>query len=197
MCDVILVVLIAIGCPILQKHYKEIVNHVNPEQLLVQLKTNGLVTTEEEYILMNSDLTPQKRTKLLLIQLQFKDPSNCIQLFYQCLRAEKEHSGHQYLADLLEPDIRAGESQPPVTSPGGASNSTAAITGAEIDSILPKLKLYWMKVAEMLSAPQEMVDNITTSSQDPEEQARMFFQQYTVYSRKEKIYHALDQLGAE
>ena len=47
----------------------------------------------------------------------------------------------------------------------------------------------------MLDAPQEMINNITASSQDPEEQARMFLEHYTLYAGKENIYQSLDQLG--
>ena len=115
-------------------------------------------------------------------------------LYHECLREEKEHSGDQYLADLLEPDICAFESQHLVPISRGASNSNAAgMTESEIDTILPVLTLYLMQVAEKLNAPQEMVNHITSSSQDPEEQVRLFLQYYTVYTRK-NIYHTLDQL---
>ena len=185
-------------CAIIKKHYEEIVSHVNPEQLLVQLKPRGLVTVEEEYMLLNANFSPQKRTKLLLCNLHFKNPNNSVFLFHECLRKEKEHSGHQYLADLLEPDIRAFESQRQVPNSRGASNSNAAgMTESEIDRILPTLTFYWMQVAEMLDAPQEMINEITSSSQDPEEQARMFLQCYTLYSRKDNIYRALQQLGTK
>ena len=181
---------------IIKKHYAEIVRHVNPEQLLVQLKPRGLVTVEEEYMLLNANFSPQKRTKLLLLNLHFKNPNNSVLLFHECLREEKEHSGHQYLADLLEPDVRAFESQRQVPISRGASNLNAAgMAESEIDTILPVLTLYWMQVAEKLNAPQEMVNRITSSSQDPEEQARLFLQYYTIYARKENIYHTLDQLG--
>lgn len=181
---------------ILRKHYEEIVNHVSPEQLLIQLITHNLVTQEEQYMLLNQNFSPQKRTQLLLVQLSSKNPNNCVQLFCQCLRAETQHTGHQYLADLLERDIREHESQSKVAANRGASDpNTVVLTESEIDSLLPTLTSYWTQIAEILSAPQEMVTNITTSSQDPEQQARMFLQQYTLYARKENIYQALDQLG--
>ena len=94
---------------IIKKHYAVILSHVNPEKLLVQLKICDLVTQEEEYMLLDANFSPQKRTKLLLLSLHSKDPNNSVLLFYQCLRVEKEHSGHQYLADLLESDIRKSE----------------------------------------------------------------------------------------
>ena len=185
-------------CAIIRKHYEKIVNHVNPEQLLVQLESRGLVTAEEQYMLLNTNFSPQKRTKLLLLHLHSKNPNNAILLFHECLRAENEHSGHQYLADLLESDVRAFENQHQIPNSRGASNSNAAgMTGSEIDNILPTLTFYWMQVAEMLDAPQEMISDITSSSQDPEEQARMFLQRYTLYSRKGNIYRALQQLGTK
>ena len=182
---------------IVKKHYAEILSHVNPEKLLVQLKVCDLVTQEEEYMLLNANFSPQKRTRLLLLHLLSKDdPNDSVLLFYQCLRVEKEHSGHQYLADLLETDIREFESQSQVPDSKGAGNSSiAGMTKSEIDTILSIFTFYWIQVAEMLDAPQEMINNITASSQDPEEQARMFLQQYTLYSSKENIYRALDQLG--
>ena len=190
-----MIVVLNLVCAIIKKHYEEIVNHVNPEQLLVQLRPRGLVTQEEEYMLLNTFYSPQKRTKLLLLSLHFKNPNNSVLLFYECLRAEKEHSGHEYLADLLEPDIHEFQSQHQVPNSKGASNSnTTGMTESEIDDILPTLTFYWMQVAEKLNAPQEMIKNITTSSQDPEEQARMFLQQYIVYARKENIYRVLNQL---
>ena len=187
--------------PILQKHYEEIVEHVNPEQLLIQLVAYNLVTPSERHMMLNQNYSPQKRTQMLLSILPSKDPNTCVELFYKCLRAEKEHSGHKYLADLLEPDIHEYENQHPVTNGGeGILNAAAAISGSnvtesEIDRILPTLKSCWLQVAEIVSAPQEMLDNIIMSTQDPEEQARRFFQQYAVYSRKENIHQALHQLG--
>ena len=89
-----MIVVLNLVATILKKHYTEIVSHVNPEQLLVQLKPCGLVTEEEEYMLLNANFSPQKRTKLLLLNLHFKNPNNAIPLFYECLRAENEHSGH-------------------------------------------------------------------------------------------------------
>jgi len=82
------------------------VQHVDPEQLLVQLKAHDLVTPDEEYMLLNANLSPQKQTKLLLQCLCSKNPVNSVQLFYRCLREETHHGGHQYLADLLEQDVR-------------------------------------------------------------------------------------------
>ena len=187
--------------PILQKHYEEIVEHVNPEQLLIQLVVHNLVTPSEQYMMLNPAYPPQKRTQLLLSILPSKDPNTCVRSFYECLRAEKQHSGHEYLADLLEPDIREYENQDPVTNAGpGVSNAAAAVSGSdvtesEINRILPRLKSCWLQVAEMVSAPQVMLNNIITSTEDPEEQARRFFQQFAVYSMKENIYEALDQLG--
>jgi len=46
-----------------------------------------------------------------------------------------------------------------------------------------------------LSAPQEMVNKISTHFKDPEEQARMFFECYAIHSGKEKIHRVLDHLG--
>ena len=121
------------------KHYAEIVSHVSPEQLLVELKRRSLITEEEEYMLLNCNFSPQKRTKLLLLHLHIKNPNNAILLFYECLRAEKERTGHQYLSGLLEPDICEFQSQ------YQASNSnTAGMTKSEIDNILPILTFYWM-----------------------------------------------------
>ena len=197
---------------VLRKHYEEIVDHVNPQELLGQLVIHNLVTEDEQYMLLNQNFSPRKRNQLLIEVLFSKDPNTSVQLFYECLKAETNYSPHQYLADLLGPDIREYENQHQVTDNRVASNSNAsdgdgggggaaaaaaaaAITELEIDRLLPTLRSYWLQVAETLSAPQEMVHNIVLSSQDPEEQARMFLQHYSVYSRKENIYRALDQLG--
>ena len=199
-------------CTILRNHYEEIVAHVNSLELLGQLVTRNLVTQDEQYMLLNQTFSPQKRNQLLIVVLISKDPNTSVQLFYECLKAEKNHSGHQYLANLLEPDIREYENQHQVTNNRVGSNSNAsgddggaggagaaaaatAMTESEIDRLLPTLKSYWLQVAETLSAPQQMVHNITSSSQDPEEQARLFLQHYSLYSRKENIYRALDLLG--
>ena len=170
---------------IIKKHYAVILSHVNLEQLLVQLKVYDLVTQEEEYMLLNANFSLQKSTKLLLLCLHSKDPINSILLFYQCLRVQKEHSGHQYLADLLEPDIREFESQSQVPDSKGASNSNAAgMTKSEIDNILPTLTFYWMQVAEM-------INNIAAPSQDPEEQAIECFFNTTHFmlGRKTSVMH--------
>ena len=203
---------------ILLNRFKEIIEHVNLEELVVQLATRCLLTVDEQYMLTNLAFSPQNRNKRLLIILQSKDPRTCVQLFYECLRAEEEHSGHKYLADLLESDIREFENQHQVTIRGpdisnaaanqypvasggpGISNAVAAVSGfsiteSEIDRILPRLKSCWLQVAKMVLAPQEMLNNIITSTQDHEEQARRFFLQFAVYSKKESIYKALEQLG--
>jgi len=109
------------------------VEHVNPEQLLVQLKTRDLLTREEEYMLMNSNYTSQKRTKLLILQLYSKNPNNYVKLFYECLRDETQHSGHQYLADLLEPNIHEYESQSQATNNSGANDSNVVMTKSEMN----------------------------------------------------------------
>ena len=173
---------VALECP-LQKHHEEIVN-LNPQPLLGQLKAHGLVTSEEESFLLNPDYSPQKRTTLLLLLLHSKNPNNYVQLFYQCLRAETQDLRHQNLADRLEPDI----------NPSGANYLNDLMTEPELDRILIALKSCWVQVAEELSAPQEMVDEISLL-QDPEEQARMFFERYSVHSGKESIRRVLDQLG--
>ena len=89
---------------VLRKHYEEIVAHVNPQELLGQLVTRNLVTEDEQYMLLNQNFSPRKRNQLLIVALS-KDSNTSVQLFYECLKAEKNHSGHQYLVDLLEPDI--------------------------------------------------------------------------------------------
>ena len=86
---------------------------------MVQLATHGLVTADEQYMLENRILfSQQERNRRLVILLQSKDPSTCVQLFYKCLRAEEEHTGHKRLADLLESDISEFENQHQITTRG-------------------------------------------------------------------------------
>ena len=90
---------------VLRKHYEEIVAHVNPQELLGQLVTRNLVTEDEQYMLLNQNFSPQRRNQLLIVILLSRDLNTSVQLFYECLKAEKNHPGHQYLANLLGPDI--------------------------------------------------------------------------------------------
>jgi len=162
----------------------------------VQLKAHGLVTTEEESMLLNPNYSPEKCTTLLLSLLRSKNPNNYVQLFYQCLRAETQYLEHQNLADLLEHDMCEYESQSQATTINrGASYLNDPITEPELDRILSALKSCWVQVAKELLTPQEMVDEISTRSKDPEEQARMFFEYYTIRSGKENIRRVLNNLG--
>ena len=189
----------------LQKHYAVIVEHVDPEQLLVQLKTHDLVTSDEEYMLLNTNFSRQRRTKLLLQRFCSKNPINSIQLFYQCLREEKQHSGHKYLADLLEQDVLDYEAEinnkvkvPTKVKKHDPSVPLSTSPEEENDDLSEVIKSCWMHVAEMLSVPPNMVQQISVISQDPLEQANVFLHRYKEYAgshAKDKIIRALDQLG--
>ncbi|XP_065884455.1 uncharacterized protein [Dysidea avara] len=189
----------------LQKHYIEIVEHVDPEQLLLQLKTHDLLTPDEEYMLLNTNFSLQKRTKLLLQRFCSKNPTNSVQLFYQCLREEKQHSGHKYLADLLEQDVLDYEAKisnktevPKKAEKGNRSIPLSPSPEGENDDLSDVIKSCWMQVADMLSVPPNVVYQISAISQDPLEQANLFLHRYTEIEgshAKGNIIRALDQLG--
>jgi len=180
-----------------------IVEHVDPEQLLVQLKAHDLVTPDEEYMLLNGYFSHQKRTKLLLQRFCSKNPMNSVQLFYQCLREEKQHSGHQYLADLLERDVLDYEAEININVPKKAEKPNHSVPFStspegENDNISEVIKSCWKQVAGMLSVSPNVVQQISVISQDPLEQANMFLHRYTEHAgthAKDNIIHALDQLG--
>jgi len=189
----------------IQKHYAAIVENVDPEQLLVQLKTHDLVTPDEEYMLLNANLPPQRRTKLFLQRLCSKDPVKSVLLFYQCLKRETHHSGHEYLATLMEQDVCDYETKinnatevPKKREKTNQGITLSSSPEAENDNLSEVLKSCWVQVAETIPAPPNMVCQITALSQDPVEQASLFLHRYKEHAgdqAKDDIIHALDQLG--
>ena len=189
----------------LQKHYAKIVEHIDPEQLLLLLKTHDLVTSDEEYMLLNNNLSPQRRTKLFLQRFCSKNPKNSVWLFYQCLREEKQHSGHKYLADLLEQDVYDYEAKasnktkvPKKAEKTNKSVSFSTSSEGENNDLSEVIKSCWMQVADMMSVPPNMVHQISAISQDPLMQANLFLRRYTEHAgshARENIIRALDQLG--
>lgn len=87
---------------VFQALQKEIRENVDL-QLLVPLLNQAKILTDSEYqeLIDEAAQSRDARTAQLITVLQRRGPS-CPTKFLQCLRAERCHCGHSYLADLVE-----------------------------------------------------------------------------------------------
>ena len=86
----------------LRQHYDTIIAHLNVKTLLPYLIKECLLTLDEQEQLQSKWLTACDQSHHLLLILQRKGNSgNGFKRFLKCLKEEKEHLGHKYLADLL------------------------------------------------------------------------------------------------
>ena len=88
---------------------------MNMPVLLPYLYENGLVTQEEYQILSrDSPTTFDKHGYFLQSVLPHKSPDAFDRLL-RCFKAETQHCGHQYLAELLEKERQKVSASPTVS----------------------------------------------------------------------------------
>ena len=85
---------------ILKRYSPDLMQYINIRSLLPHLQANCLVTDEDVSYLTNSHKTEQDRIEYLLSKIPRNGPST-FDRFVECLRGERGHSGHQYLAKQL------------------------------------------------------------------------------------------------
>ena len=75
--------------------------YLNVEELMPHLKTRKLLTEAEEVKLSSITDRSLANTKLIFEILPLKPPDAFL-LFFQALKCEKNHKGHQYLVHLIQ-----------------------------------------------------------------------------------------------
>ena len=88
-------------------HYPEFLAYLNPLELMPHLWKERLLTASDREKLLGGSLRSQKAFTVL--QSLKCTGRNAYSRFLRCLRAEKNHMGHAYLASLLEGRIIATE----------------------------------------------------------------------------------------
>ena len=84
--------------PLFKQHCRVIMRNLNVEVLLPHLIENNLLT-QDEYQELNRSKEPPQR--YFLLSVLPRKGRNAFKAFLNCLKAEKEHLGHQELVELL------------------------------------------------------------------------------------------------
>ena len=79
---------------------EEFFKYLNVDELIQHLKTRQLLTEAEEATLSSADRRHASE-KLIFGILPSKSPDAFL-LFYEALKCEKKHKGHQYLVQLIQ-----------------------------------------------------------------------------------------------
>lgn len=87
----------------LRQNYNTIIANLNVKTLLPHLIKERLLTLDEQEQLESK--LPYDQSRYLLRILQRKGKGG-FKLFLKCLKEEKEHLGHEYLAGCLSPSSR-------------------------------------------------------------------------------------------
>ena len=90
-------------------HYPELLAYLNPLELMPHLWKERLLTASDREKLLGGSLRSQKAFTVL--QSLKCTGRNAYSRFLRCLRAEKNHEGHAYLASLVEGRIVATENE--------------------------------------------------------------------------------------
>ena len=80
---------------------EEFFKYLNVEELIPHLNTQQLLTKAEEAKLSSSTDRSLANKKLILEILPSKSPDAFL-LFFQALKCEKNHKGHQYLVKVIQ-----------------------------------------------------------------------------------------------
>ena len=80
---------------------EEFLKYLNVDELIPRLKTWQLLTKAEEAKLSRSTDRFLANKKLILEILPSKSPDAFL-LFFQALKCEKNHKGHQYLVKVIQ-----------------------------------------------------------------------------------------------
>ena len=83
------------------QHYDEVSKALNPIQLMPLLSTEQLLDFNEKSVLLEDHVSPYEKSCYILKSLETKGPS-AYSKFLSCVKAEKNHMGHEYIVSLLE-----------------------------------------------------------------------------------------------
>ena len=87
--------------PLLKQHFEVVMQNLSIEALLPQLLKNNLLTQSEYQELDCVKETSRKQNQYFLLIVLPRKGKNAFKVFLECLKAEKDHLGHQELAELL------------------------------------------------------------------------------------------------
>ena len=87
--------------PLLAKHSCEIIQSLNMEMLAPHLTEKNLLTMSEYQELLGRS-SSRKRSEHFVVNVLPTKGKDGFERFLECLKDENEHSGHQYLFQLLK-----------------------------------------------------------------------------------------------
>lgn len=85
--------------PLLKDNYDDFLQNVNLDALLPDLIKNSLLTLSESQELQCYKEMHRRQNQHFLLNVLPRKGRNGFKLFMKCLKAEKEHLGHRYLAE--------------------------------------------------------------------------------------------------
>ena len=83
------------------QHYNEISKALNPTELMPLLLMEHLLDFNEKSLLLGDSISSYEKSCYILKSLEAKGPL-AHSKFLSCVKAEKNHMGHEYIATLLE-----------------------------------------------------------------------------------------------
>ena len=89
------------GASVFQTLQKDFISLIDLGTLVPELNARRLLTSDEEYLLLNENTPPRKRITYLTHILRAKGCSTP-ELVLECLEAEKQHLGHAELSKILK-----------------------------------------------------------------------------------------------
>lgn len=137
-------------------HYPEFRACLNPLELMPHLWKERLLTASDREKLLGGSLRSQKA--LTILQSLKSTGQNAYSRFLKCLRAEKSHEGHAYLASLLEGRIIAdNELHKCAQFKEIVTNHIPDLMDLDLSSLAPKLR------AHNLLTQDEFTDTLNTN----------------------------------
>ena len=138
-------------------HYPEFLAYLNPLELMPHLWKERLLTASDREKLLGGSLRSQKTFTVL--QSLKSTGRNAYSRFLRCLRAEKSHEGHVYLASLLEGRIIATENELHKCAQFKeiVTNHIPDLMDLDLSSLAPKLR------AHNLLTQDEFTDTLNTN----------------------------------
>ena len=83
------------------QYYEEIIRALNPIQLMPLLLKEQLLDSSEKSLLLGDSKSTYEKSRYILHSLEAKGPS-AYSKFLSCIKAEKSHMGHEYIASMLQ-----------------------------------------------------------------------------------------------
>jgi tetratricopeptide (TPR) repeat protein len=96
----------------INRHRDEITRALNPVELMPQLSKEMILDFNETSVLLADSKSTCEKSRYILQCLEVKDPSQSVySKFLSCIKAERNHMGHAYIASLLEEEPAGSKSE--------------------------------------------------------------------------------------